>query len=72
MAAPAKVTLFDLPNELHLEILQYLDFPFHMTLSQSCSFFRARFKVTCETPDEQWSYLGEAEKWPRYATPPTG
>lgn len=56
MAAPVKVKLFDLPNELHLEILQYLDFPFRVALSQSCSFFRARFKVTCETPDKQWSY----------------
>jgi hypothetical protein len=57
--------LFSLPNELHLEISSWLDYPSHIALSQTCLFFIVVEKPT--TPELKLSFLFAAERLARSA-----
>jgi hypothetical protein len=62
---PSVTTLFDLPTELHLEMIQFLDYNSKLALSQTCSFFTAMITTKATTLSEGLIYIYEAEKWTR-------
>jgi hypothetical protein len=60
-------TLLDLPIEIYLQIIGFLDYPSCLALSQTDSFFRALVTVDKPTTSEQkLLYLCTAENWSRY------
>lgn len=63
MAQPSAVKLLDLPTELLLQIIGYLDYLPGLNLSHTNSFFKSIVTLTSE---QKRSFLCEAETWRRY------
>ncbi|KAE8371037.1 hypothetical protein BDV26DRAFT_276867 [Aspergillus bertholletiae] len=67
MARSSTATLINLPAELQLQIVNHLDYPSQLILSQSNRYLRSIVEVEKPTTVEQkLSYLCVAETWRRY------
>ncbi|CAG8363187.1 unnamed protein product [Penicillium salamii] len=65
--ASITTTLLDLPTELHLHIIKFLDYPSSFALSHTNQRFRAILPMEPpETREEKLSFLLAIELWPRY------
>lgn len=66
MPEPSTAVLLDLPLELHLEIINHLDYPSCLTLSQTNSYFRCIIPAKELTKERKLQFLLAAESRTEY------